>query len=77
MTTQLLLRYERFDQTAFDADAEARGQAGLTLLQLWREDAQTRWALFTVNDAAKARGWLEKEAGLGHPPAAAHMLETT
>lgn len=76
MTTQLLLRYDNFDQTAFDADTEARGMAGLTLLQLWREGEGRRWALFTVNDRAKARDWLDKEAALSHPPAASHLLET-
>lgn len=75
MTTQLLLKYDHFDQSAFDADAEARGQAGLTVLQLWSEGT-ARWALFQVNDGAKARAWLDKESGLGHPPSASHMLET-
>ncbi|MBP0481481.1 hypothetical protein [Sagittula salina] len=75
MTTQLLLKFDAFDQAAFDADAEARGQAGLTLLQLWSEGA-ARWALFSVNDREKAQGWLSKETGLGHPPSAAHLLET-
>ncbi|GAA4217879.1 hypothetical protein J4E08_14985 [Sagittula sp. NFXS13] len=75
MTTQLLLKYDHFDQSAFDADAEARGQAGLTLLQMWKEGS-ARWALFTVNDGQKARDWLSKESALSHPPAASHMLET-
>ncbi|MBN7786818.1 hypothetical protein JYP51_17960 [Ponticoccus gilvus] len=75
MTTQLLLKYDSFDQSAFDADAEARGQAGLTLLQLWTEGA-ARWALFTVNDKGKAQNWLSKETALTHPPSAAHLLET-
>lgn len=76
MTTQLLLKFDIFDQSAFDADAEARGQAGLTLLQLWTEGAQTKWALFQVSDRVRAVAWLDKETGLGHPPSSAHMLET-
>ncbi|WP_425071914.1 hypothetical protein [Sagittula sp. S175] len=76
MSTQLLMKYDQFDQSAFDTDAEARGQAGLTVLQLWSEGAQTRWVLLQVSDKARAQAWLDKERGLGHPPAAAHMLET-
>lgn len=76
MSTQLLIRYDNFDRAAFDTDAEARGQAGLTLLQLWRENATSYWALFSVNDGKKAKAWLDKERGLGHGPATAHMLET-
>lgn len=76
MTHQLLLRFDSFDPSAFDADAEARGQAGLTLLQMWREGTGAHWALFSVNDTDKAKSWLAKETGLGHPPSASHMLET-
>ena len=76
MPRQLLLRFDSFDRPAFDADAEARGQAGLTLLQLWKEAGGAHWALFSVTDPDRARGWLDKETGLGHPPSAAHMLET-
>lgn len=51
----------------FDAEAEGRMQAGLTLLQMWREaDAPaTVVCLFEVNDRARAQGWLDKKAGFG------------
>jgi len=48
MTTQLLLRYDSFDRAAHDAEAEDRADAGLTQLQLWREDTGAHWALFEV-----------------------------
>ena len=47
----------------FDAHAETRMQAGLTLLQLWRDaDGTGVTALFEVNDRAKAQKWLDAEA---------------
>jgi len=54
-------------KAGFDADAEGRAQAGLTLLQLWRDaDAPSRAiALFEVNDKARAKAWLDRERGLG------------
>ncbi|MCA0939023.1 hypothetical protein CLG85_025835 [Yangia mangrovi] len=76
MSQQLLLRYDRFDADRFDAEAEARAQAGLTLLQLWIEGSAAHWALFTVNDAEKAQAWMAQESALGHGPSASHMLTT-
>ncbi|EPX85504.1 hypothetical protein [Salipiger mucosus] len=76
MSTQLLLRFDSFDQEAFDSDAENRAHAGLTLLQMWREGSATRWALLSVNDGEKARAWLDQAKALGHGPAEAHFLET-
>lgn len=59
---QALVHYTIADFTtfraAFDADAEDRGQNGLSLLQLWRESDQSAWALYQVNDAGAARGYL-------------------
>ena len=68
---QLLLQidtpdYEAWKQ-AFDADAEDRRLAGLTVLQLWR-DADTNgqaFALMEVNDRRKAEAWLAKESSFG------------
>lgn len=67
----LLARFDTTDYTKwksdFDDDAENRSQAGLTLLQLWR-DADTpsaAVALFEVNDRDKAQAWLDKETGFG------------
>lgn len=68
-------------RTAFDADAEDRGNNGLSLLQLWREDATSAWALYTVSDAKAARAWLEGAAGVfntqaGVTAADFHFVET-
>ena len=59
---QLIAHYTVADyaafRTAFDADAEDRGHAGLSLLQLWYEDDRNAWALFQVTDAKAARAYL-------------------
>ena len=49
---------------AFDDDAESRGNAGMTLLQLWRQadDENVVWMLYEVSERAMADGYLE---GLG------------
>lgn len=49
---------------SFDDDAETRGNAGLTLLQLWRQVDETNrvWMLFEVSERAMAEEYLE---GLG------------
>lgn len=82
---QLIIRYGIQDytrfRTAFDADGEDRGHAGLTLLQLWTEDAGHAWALFQVNDAKSARDWLTGAAQVfasqaGVTATDAHFLET-
>ncbi len=74
---QLLTRYPSFDAGHFDADAENRANAGLTLLQRWTEhEGAATWVLFEVNDQAKAQGWLNKASSLGHAPADAHFLRT-
>lgn len=52
-------------KSAFDADAEQRMTAGLTLLQMWRDadnDAQVL-CLFKVNDRDRAQNWLDLETG--------------
>ncbi len=55
-------------KTDFDAHAESRQQAGLTLLQMWRDlDGAGAVCLFEVNDRAKAQAWLDTQSGLGHP----------
>ncbi|SHI86537.1 DUF3303 family protein [Wenxinia saemankumensis] len=77
---QLLLQIDTPDyegwKSAFDADAEDRMHAGLTLLQLWR-DADTNgqaFALFEVNDRAKAEAWVQKERGFGGQMTASFLL---
>lgn len=54
--------YKRF-KVAFDADAEDRGRNGLSLLQLWRENDSSAWALYQVNNANSARDYLSGAAG--------------
>jgi hypothetical protein len=51
---------------AFDADAEARRDAGLTVLQIWRDaDSTTHaFALLSVNDRAKANKWITRSDAL-------------
>ncbi|WP_294927364.1 hypothetical protein [uncultured Paracoccus sp.] len=65
--TQMIARYTIADyarfKPAFDADAEDRGNNGLSLLQLWREDDSHVWALFQVSDAKAARAYLDGAAG--------------
>lgn len=88
MALQLLCRFDTTDasawQDAFRADAEDQRNAGLTLLQLWQDadGPATFWALFEVNDRAKADGWLTRAkadtAGrrAGVSDAQAHFLRT-
>lgn len=68
-------------RSAFDADAEDRGQNGLSLLQLWRENDGSAWALFSVSDAGAARTWLEGAAAVFNSQAGVtatsfHFVET-
>lgn len=72
--------YPSFKQ-AFDNDAEDRGNNGLSLLQLWRENSGSAWALFQVNNSKAAIGYLQGAAGVfnsqaGVTDAQWHMLET-
>lgn len=58
----------------FDAHAETRMQAGLTLLQLWRDvEGEGVTALFEVNDRKKAQAWLDREAQTAGPVAGRFM----
>jgi len=68
---QLLIDYATtgYDawKASFDDEAENRMQAGLTLMQIWREagNANAVVCLFEVSDRTRAQAWLDKEAGLG------------
>ena len=82
---QMLVHYTVADyatfKTAFDNDAEDRGNNSLSLLQLWRESNTSAWALFSVADAKKARAYLDGAAGVfnslaGVSKAEAHLLGT-
>ncbi len=52
--------------TAFDNDAESRRNAGLTVLQVWKEqDSDTQaFVLLEVKDRAKAESWLSRSNAL-------------
>ena len=78
---QLLCQLETTDfpgwKRDFDAEATERMEAGLTLLQMWR-DADSRsgvYLLFEVGNRARAEQWLRKEQGFGGPMTA-HFLKT-
>lgn len=82
---QILAHYRITDyaqfRPAFDADAEDRANAGLTLLQLWREGGEAVWALYSVSNPVKARDYLSGaakvfESQAGVTSAEIHMLET-
>ncbi len=70
MNTQLICHFEvtKFDdwQTAFNADGEARRDAGLGVLQIWRDaDSTTHaFALLSVNDRSRAETWITRSNAL-------------
>lgn len=67
---QLIAHYTVTDfaqwQSAFAADDEARRDAGLGVLQIWRDaDSTTHaFALLTVNDRARAEQWITRSNAL-------------
>ena len=68
-------------RTAFDADAEDRGNNSLNLLQLWRESNSSAWALFDVGNARTAREYLDGAAAVfnsqgGVTATSFHFVET-
>jgi hypothetical protein len=85
---QLLCRNDIDDfaqwKATFDADREAQGAAGLSLLQLWREDdnANRVWLLFEVNDRKAAQAFLDAPTAALHAKRARvrdaeyHFLQT-
>ncbi len=82
---QILVRYDIADfasfRPAFDADAEDRGNNGLSLLQLWREGSGRAWALYQSGDPVRARNYLTGAAAAFNAQAGVsatevHMLET-
>ena len=76
---QLLCQLDTADfdgwKADFDTEAADRMEAGLTLLQMWRDaDSRSRvLMLFEVNDRRLARGWLDKEQGFGGPMTATFL----
>lgn len=82
---QMIAHYTIKDYTtfksAFDEDAEDRGNNGLSLLQLWREDGSSAWALFSVGNPKAARDYLDGAAGVfnskgGVTATSFHFVET-
>ena len=67
---QLIAHYEVTDftrwQSAFMADDESRRDAGLGVLQIWRDaDSTTHaFALMEVNDRARAEAWITRSNAL-------------
>ena len=67
---QMICHHEVTDFTAwknaFDADSEARRNAGLTVLQVWKHTDSTTHAFFLldVNDREKAENWLKRSDAL-------------
>ncbi|UWQ18034.1 DUF3303 family protein [Jannaschia sp. M317] len=60
----------------FDATAVQRMQAGMTVLQLWRQaDGPGVTALFEVNDRKKAQAWFDRETATS-PAIEANFLRT-
>ncbi len=58
----------------FDAHAETRMQAGLTLFQLWRDaDGSGVTALFECNDRKRAQDWVDRLAATDGPVDARFM----
>lgn len=70
MDTQMICHFEvtSFEawHTAFKSDDEARRDAGLGVLQIWRDADSTihAFALLTVNNRAKANAWIIRSNAL-------------
>lgn len=81
--TQMIVHYSFADyatfKSAFDKDAEDRGQNGLSLLQLWRDSgasSTSAWALYQVNNAAAAKEYLSGAAQVFNSQAGVRAVET-
>ncbi|MEQ6250096.1 hypothetical protein ABMC89_14475 [Sulfitobacter sp. HNIBRBA3233] len=67
---QMICHFEVSDftkwKTAFDADHEARRDAGLGVLQIWRDADSTSHAfvLLSVNDRDRAQAWIKRSDAL-------------
>ncbi|SDK99566.1 hypothetical protein [Paracoccus chinensis] len=66
MTNQIIARYDIADyaqfRAEFDADAEDRGNASLSVLQIWREGTGRAWVLYQVADGKRALDYLQGAA---------------
>lgn len=79
MTNQLIARYDIADyaqfRAEFDADAEDRGNASLSVLQIWREGEQRVWVLYQIADGKRAMAYLEGAAQVFNGRAAVQSAE--
>ena len=85
MTNQLIARYDIADyaqfRAEFDNDAEDRGNASLSVLQIWREGTSRAWVLYQVADPRRAQEYLGRAAQVFNSQAGVsdsefHLLET-
>ena len=65
-------------KAAFDADVEARRNAGLTTLQIWQDaDSDTHaFVLQSVNDRTRAQAWIDRSMALVSDDASTVTRET-
>ncbi len=67
---QLIVHKEVTDfedwKKAFDEDSESRRDAGLTVLQIWRDADSDNYAfiLMEVNDRTRAQTWIDRSNAL-------------
>lgn len=85
MTNQLIARYDIADyaqfRTEFDRDAEDRGNASLSVLQIWREGNARVWVLYQIADGKRALAYLDGAAQVfnsraGVTAAEFHVVQT-
>lgn len=78
---QLIVTFDTagFDawEADYDAHSESRDDAGLTMLQMWRDadDGNRALVLFEVNDRQRAEEWLRHQMAL-KGGTAAQFLQT-
>jgi hypothetical protein len=76
---QLLCQIDTTDydgwKADFDSEASERMEAGLTVLQIWRDaDSRSRvLVLLQANHRPRAEAWLAKERGFGGPMTATFL----
>ena len=76
---QLLCQLDTADydgwRAEFDRDAAERMEAGLSLLQIWRDaDSRARvLMLLEANDRPRAEAWLARREGFGGPMTATFL----
>ena len=83
--TQMIAHYTVADFAAFrsqfDQDAEDRGNASLSVLQIWREGNARVWVLYQIADGKRALAYLDGAAQVfnsraGVTAAEFHVVQT-